>query len=280
MRPRLVCAVLLASACTASNGPTTTAARPATPSPEAPAIPSAPAAAESPHPAALGAPYERPGDPRQQIDQLTVWGWSRDGRYFAFETFDAGPGAATCEGAARLFVVDTDSNILVEGGYVEVRHKSPDSQPCDPPDLRAALAPRRTALLEKYAIEPGYLLPPAEPQEAAAPRPGVKAYAILLPSGHSATATLEVLGGDRERAHEGRGAAFKLDLALPNHATVQLEPGVRLRPYIWNYDLDRGLVFTSPDGTHMAIMTATTEISFEGDRTSWIASTFRLPAGW
>ncbi|MBZ5711070.1 DUF2259 domain-containing protein [Nannocystis pusilla] len=278
MRSRLVCAVLLASACTASNGPTTTAARPATPQTEASAAPTPPAAGSSAS-ATLGAPYERAGDPRQQIDQLTVWGWSRDGRYFAFETFDAGPGAALCEGAARLFVVDTDSNILVDGGYVEVRHNSPDSQPCDPPDLRAALAPRRTALLERYAIEPGYLLTPAEPQEAAAPRPGVKAYAILLPSGQTATATLEVLGGDRERAYEGKGAAFKLDLTLPDHTTVQIEPGVRLRPYIWNYDLDRGLVFTSPDGSHMAIMTATTELSFEGDRTSWIASTFRLPAG-
>ena len=62
---------------------------------------------------------------------------------------------------------------------------------------------------------------------AAAPRPGVKAYAILLPSGHTATATLAVQDGDRERAHEGKGSSFKLDLALPDHPTKQLEPGVR-----------------------------------------------------
>ena len=274
---RLACAVLLASACTAPNGPTTTAARPAAPGGEAPA---ATAAAECPVPATLGAPYERPGDPRQQIDRLTVWGWSRDGRYFAFETFDAGPGAATCEGTARLFVVDADSDTLVDGGYVEVRPKNPDAEPCDPPDLRAALAPRRTALLARHGIELGHLLAPTEPQEAPAPRPGVKAYAILLPSGHTATATLEVLDGDRERAHEAKGSGFKLDLALPDHPTLHVEPGVRRRPYIWNFDLDRGLVFTSPDGTHMAIMTATTELSFEGDRTSWLTNAFRVPAGW
>ncbi|MCY1009092.1 hypothetical protein OV079_26725 [Nannocystis pusilla] len=182
----------------------------------------------------LGAAFEQPGDPRQQIDHLTVWGWSRDGRYFAFETFDAGPGAATCEGAARLFVVDTDSDVLVPDGYVEVRPKSPDAEPCDPPDLRAALAPRRTALLQAHGIEVGHLLAPTEPQGVAAPRPGAKAYAIALPSGQTATATLEVLGGDRERAHEGKGAAFKLDLVRDGQAPLQLEPGVRRRPYVWN----------------------------------------------
>ncbi|WAS95944.1 DUF2259 domain-containing protein [Nannocystis punicea] len=272
MPSRLLVAVLLASACTAPNGPP--AAQPEVPREEATP------AAECPTPPTLGAPFEQPGEPRQQIDHLTVWGWSRDGRYFAFETFDAGPGAATCEGAARLFVVDSDSDTLVPGGYVEVRPKSPDAEPCDPPDLRAALAPRRTALLQSHGIELGYLLAPTEPQEAAAPRPGTRAYAILLPSGKTAFAWLEVLGGDREKAHEGKGSAFQLDLNLKGYATLRLEPGVRKRPYIWNYDLDRGLVFTSPDGTHMAIMTATTELSFEGDRTSWIATTFRIPANW
>ncbi|PCC69040.1 hypothetical protein SAMN02745121_05627 [Nannocystis exedens] len=273
MPSRLACAVLLASACTAPSGPPAAA-------PAVPAVEAAAPAASSPSPATLGGPFEQPGDPRQQIDHLTVWGWSRDGRYFAFETFDAGPGAATCEGAARLFVVDADSDTLVPGGYVEVRPKSPDAEPCDPPDLRAALAPRRTALLQAHGIELGHLLAPTEPQQAAATRPGTRAYAILLPSGKTAVATLEVLGGDRERAHEGKGAAFKLDLTLDGQAPLPLEPGLRRRPYIWNYDLDRGLVFTSPDGTHMAVMTATTELSFEGDRTSWMTNAFRLPAGW
>lgn len=273
MPPRLACVILLASACTAPNGPSAPgreAAREQAPAP----------ATEPPKPATLGAAFEQPGDPRQQIDHLTVWGWSRDGRYFAFETFDTGPGAATCEGAARLFVVDTDSDTLVPDGYVEVRPRSPDAEPCDPPDLRAALAPRRAALLQKHGIEVGHLLAPTEPQGAAAPRPGTKAYTIALPSGKTATATLEVLGGDREHAYEGKGAAFKLELAKDGQTPLQVEPGVRRRPYVWNYDLDRGLVFTSPDGSHMAVMTATTELSFEGDRTSWMTNAFRLPPGW
>ncbi|MDC0720999.1 DUF2259 domain-containing protein [Nannocystis bainbridge] len=268
MLPRLAFAALLVSACTAPDAPQ--AAPPATPRAEAPAP-----APESPK--TLGAAFEQPGDPRQQIDRLTVWGWSRDGRYFAFETFDAGPGAATCEGAARLFVVDADSDTFVPDGVVEVRPNSPDAQPCDPPDLRAALAPKRTALLQKHGIEVGHLLAPTEPKPAAAARPGAKTYSIALPPAREALATIEVLGGDREHAHEGKGAAFKLALELADHTALQLEPGVRRRPYIWNYDLDRGLVFTSPDGTHMAVLTATTELSFEGDRTSWMTNAFRLP---
>lgn len=269
MLHRCLGAVLLVSACSAPS-----------PSAPQPACPGATPDGEcpSPSPATLGAAYQRPGDPRQQVDALTFWGWSKDGRYFAYETFDRGPGGAVCEGAVRLFVVDADSDVLVPGGYLERRPDSPDAQPCTPPDLQAAIAPQRAALLQQHGIEVGHLLAPAEP--AAKPSSAnTKAHAIPLPSGRTATATLEVLDGDRERAHEAQ-SAFKLDLALDGKPSVNLSPGQLRRPYIWNYDLDRGLVFTSPDASHMAILIATTEMSFEGDRTSWIHNAFRIPEGW
>lgn len=273
MPRRLLGAVLLAGACSASPS----ASKPACPG-------AADVDAECPAPAAtptpLGAPYQRAGDPRRQDDALTFWGWSRDGRYFAYETFDRGPGAATCEGAVRLFVVDADADVLVPGGYVERRPDHPDQEPCTPPDLRAAIAPQRAALLQEHGIEVGHVLAPAEPAAVPAPAPGLKAYAVPLPSGRTATATIQVIGGDRERAFEAQGSAFRLDLAVGGQPALTLSPGLRRRPYIWDYDLDRGLVFTSPDGSHMAILTATTEISFEGDRTSWTHSAFRIPAGW
>lgn len=211
---------------------------------------------------------------------MTFWGWSPDGRYFAYETFDRGPGGAVCEGAARLFVVDADADVLVVGGYLERRPDHPDQEPCTPPDLRAAIAPQREALLREHGIEVGHVLAPIEPTSAPAPAPGVKAYAIPLPSGRSATATLEVIDGDRERAFEGKGSAFKLALAVGGQPAFTVSPGQRRLPYVWDYDLERGLVFTSPDGSHMAILTATTELSFEGDHTSWVHSAFRIPAGW
>jgi hypothetical protein len=138
----------------------------------------------------------------------------------------------------------------------------------------------RTPLLAAHGIEVGHVLPPTAPIATGEVRSGVKTYAIVLPSGRTASATLEVLHGGRDRAFDGKGAAFELRLAAPGQPLLELEPGVRRRPYIWDFDLDRGLVFTSPDGTHMAILTATTELSFEGDRTSWIASLLRIPPGW
>lgn len=270
--PRLpLCALALAAACSAPDAP---AVRPA-PAP-APAEP----AAYCPTPGTLGAPYERAGDRRQQRDALTVWGWSRDGRRFAYETFDAGPGAATCEGTVRLLVIDADTGALAPDGLHELRPAHPDQEPCEPPDLRAAMAARRPAILERHGIDVGHLLAPAEPLAAPAPRPGASAHAILLPSGTTATATLEVLHGDRERAFHGEGAAFKLELAVPGQPPLVLESGSSPHPYLWNFDLDRGLVFVSPDGTHLALLLATTQVSFEGDRTSYIARAFRIPPHW
>src|SRR5690606_4667609 len=210
MPGRLLCALVLAGACSAPSAPTPAGEARVTDAPGCVAP-----AAET-----LGVPYQRPGDPRHQVDALTVWGWSPDGRTLAVETFDAGPGAATCEGAARLFVVEADSGTLVPGGYTEVRHKHPDPEPepCDPPDLRDALAAQREAILQRHGIVVGHLLAPAEPVPLPGPSTapaGVKAYAILLPTGRTATATLEVLDGDRERAFEARGSGLKLELSVP-----------------------------------------------------------------
>lgn len=271
----LLCVLVLAAACSTPDAP---AARPSSRAQQA--APTEPTA-YCPTPGTPAAPYVRAGDRHQQRDDLTVWGWSRDGRRFAYETFDAGPGAATCEGLVRLLIVDADTGTLAPDGLHELRPTHPDQEPCDPPDLRAAMAAARPAILQRHGIDVGHLLPPAEPLAAPAPRPGVSAHAILLPSGTTATATLEVLnGGDRERAFQGEGAAFKLELAVPGQPPLVLESGGSPHPYLWNFDLDRGLVFVSPDGTHLALLIATTQVSFEGDRTSYIARAFRIPPNW
>lgn len=269
----LLCALALAAACAKTDAPPAARPIPAVPTPEPPA-------SECPTSALPAVPFERAGDRRQQLDALTFWGWSADGRRFAYETFDAGPGAATCEGAIRLLVLDADTGSLAPDGLREIRPTHPDSEPCDPPDLDAAMAAERTAVLGRHGISLGNLLAPVEPLPAPAPRPGVKAYAILLPSGQTATATLEVLHGERDQAFQGEGAAFKLELAVPDRPPLVLESGQSRYPYLWNFDLDRGLVFVDPAGTHLALLLATTQISFEGDRTSYIARAFEIPPGW
>lgn len=260
MLPRALLCALAVSACDA-------AAKPAEPSP-------APVVAPAPSPV-VGAPYHRTGDRGRQVDALTFWGWSRDGRYFAFETAYAGPGAAACEGQIDLFVVDADTDTIARDGHLEVHHADPDGEPCDPPDLQATMDAARPALLRRYGVEPGHLRAPIEPRPAAAS--DGKRYTLALPSGRVVEATLSVRHGGRDVAHEG-GASFTLELAAAGGPPLLVEPGQRRRPFVWDYAL--GPLFVSPDGGHAALLVRTTRLSFEGDRTSAMATSFVVPAGW
>jgi hypothetical protein len=284
---RTLPAVLLLAACTGQprhDAPTTaataTAASATAPAPSPPVEPATPAPHPEPAPPVVGKPFHRPGDRADQLDGLTFWGFSKDGRYFAFETAYAGPGATVCEGQVDLFIVDADTDSFPPDGHIEIRPKHADIEPCDPPDLQAAMDAQRPVLLRKYGIEPGHLLPPAEPLAAGEPRPGVERYKLPLPSGGTGIAELEVLDGGRETAHEGKGAAFKLSVTVGEAPPLLIEPGQRRRPYIWDYDFGRGLAFYSPDRSHAALLTATIQLSFEGDRTSYLANGIVLPASW
>jgi hypothetical protein len=283
---RLLPSALALAACTGQPRPdaTPTAATAATatavPTPQPAETAPAPAPHPEPAPPVLGKPFHRPGDRAEQLDALTVWGWSKDGRYFAFETAFAGPGAATCEGEVDLYIVDADTDSFPPDGHLEIRPKHADVEPCDPPDLQAAMDAQRPLLLRKYGIEPGHLLPPVEPVAAGEPRPGVERHKLPLPSGGTGLAELEVLHGGRDHAHEGKGAAFKLSVTVGEAPPLLIEPGQLRRPYIWDYDFGRGLAFYSPDRSHAALLTATIQISFEGDRTSYHANGIVLPASW
>lgn len=274
---RLLCVLALAGACTAPPRPATKADEPPTP-----AHPLAPAPAPTPTPAepapTLGAPYHRPGDRAAQVDGLTFWGWSADGRRFAFETAFAGAGGAACEGEVDLYIVDAERDHFVEGGHVEVKHTSPDAEPCDPPDLQAAMDARRPALLAAHGVVVGNLRAPVAPLSVGDGRNDI--FMLNLPSGKLANLDIDVLYGDRERAHEAQGAAFKLTLEVLGHPPLVVEAGTRRRPHVWDYDPGRGLAFFSPDGRHAAILTAAIALSYEGDRTSFIANGLRLPDGF
>lgn len=281
LRPLLVI-IVAASACSAPGTPGATpgTAKDAPPAKAPAPVPATvPAAAPAPTPApVLGEPFYRPGDRAQQVDAFTFWGWSKDGRYFAYETYDHGPGAATCEGEVDLFVVDADTDTFVKDGHLEFKPAHPDKEPCDPPDLHAAMDAVRPALLKKYGIDPGHLCAPIQPKLLGDAPPHGKRYALPLPSGKTAAATLEVLHGGRDTAHEGKGAAFKLSVAVGDAPPLLIEPGQRRRPYVWDYDL--GPLFLSPDGSHAAFVINTIRLSFEGDRSSVMTSGVVVPADW
>ena len=235
----------------------------------------APDAAPAPPPE----PYTRAGDARDQRDELRFWGFSVDGQRYAFETFYSGPGATRCEGVASLFIVDAATDAFVADSPLVLKHKEPEAERCDPPDLRAEMDRHREPLLHRHGIVVGNQGAPVVAAPAVTEKGSGRNSTIVLPSGKQVRAELEVIDGDREKVGE-RGAAYKLTLHAEGLPPLIVETGERRRPWIWDYSLDEGLVFVGPGGRHLAIVLATTQVSFEGDRHSYMSNGVKLPDGW
>lgn len=224
-------------------------------------------------------PYTRAGDPKDQREELRFWGFSADSQRFAFETFYAGPGATKCEGEATLFVVDSETDSFVEGTPLVLKHKEPDAERCDPPDLRGEMDRHREQVLHRHGIVVGTQGEPILARPEITTRGTGRTSTIEVPAGKPLHAVLEVLHGEREQAE--KGAAYKLTLHAGEGTTpLVVEDGARRRPWIWDYSLDEGLVFVAPDRRHLAIVIATTQVSFEGDRHGYKSNGLKLPDGW
>jgi len=224
-------------------------------------------------------PYARAGDPKDQREELRFWGFSADGTRYAFETYYHGPGAAHCEGEASLFVVDAGKDAFVDGSPLVIKHKQPEAERCDPPDLRAEMDRHREQLLHRHAIVVGNQGPAIVPAPAIDEQGKARASTIALPAGTSLRAEVVVIDGDREKVGE-RGAAYKLTLVREGQPPKLVEPGTRRRAFVWDYDLDEGLVFVGPGGRHLAIVLGTAQRSFEGDRHGYMSNGVKLPDGW
>lgn len=210
-------------------------------------------------------PHRRAGDPAAGVDELVVWGWSPDGRYFAFETYHHGADMVSCEGEAELTVVDVPANATAADGHVLVKHAEPEAEVCDPPDLRAALAERRGPLLERFGITAAGLGEPVS-FEAQGER-----WSFSGPGREPVALSFTVLHGVEDPFEAIDGAAFELRATPPGKDEVVLEDGRERRAWTLGYELERGLVFTSPQGEHAALLVATRSTMPEGVRTSWIA---------
>ena len=231
----------------------------------------------TPPPAPEAGPYTRQGDRAQQRDELTFWGFSADGRRYAFETYYYGPGAAECEGLASLYVVDADTDTFAEGSPLEIKHREPDADRCDPPDLKAEMSRHRDELLHRHAIVIGNQGPAITPnRDSTSSRAAAPIWTLLLPDG-PLRAELAALFGGRENAGEP-GAAYTLTLRGPGDTTTVVEDGKRRRPFVWDYSLDGGVAFLAPDGKHLAIVLTTKQLSFEGDRHSYLSNGIKPPA--
>ena len=238
-----------------------------------------PTAPATPVPAAPAEPYARPGDPKDQRDELKFWGFSADGARYAFETYYHGPGGAQCEGQASLFIVDADSDSFVPDSPLIIKHKDPDAARCDPPDLRAEMDRSREQLLHRHGIVVGNQGPAIIPTPVTNDKATGRASTLTLPSGLTLRAEVEVIDGDREKVGE-RGGAYRLTLIRDGQPPKIVEPGTRRRPFVWSYDLDEGVAFLGPDGHHLAILLGTAQRSFEGDRHSYMSNGLKLPDAW
>lgn len=206
-------------------------------------------------------------------DRFTFWGWSADGRYYAYETYKPGEGAVECDMRYELFVVDADNDAFVPEGEVAVTHESPEpdaSGRCRPVDLLPVIEAKRTALLEKHGIVSGNLSP-AVPIEGAPGR-----TTLATPRGGKVPLVFRVLNAPAEPLgpEAEQGAAFYLALKHEGGSWV-IEPGRRRRPYVLGYE-PRFVLF-SPDGRHAAFVVARTHTAFEGTRTGWMTSGVALP---
>jgi len=220
--------------------------------------------------------YTRPGDRASQRDELTFWGFSPDGRHYAFETYYYGPGAAECEGLATLHVVDADTDTYAEGTPLEIKHRDPGADRCDPPDIKAEMERHRAEMLHRHGILTGNQGAPIIPTLDITTRGVSPSWTLMLPDG-PLRAELAVLHGGRENAGEP-GAAYTLTLHGAAGTKTLVEDGKRRRPFVWDYSLDGGVAFLSPDRKHLAIVLTTKQLSFEGDRHSYLSNGLKTPA--
>ena len=281
MQPRLGLALALLAACGAPDVQPLNEAKRLEPTKAVPKdskTSPAPEPAPAPAPKLAPAAYTRAGDRAAQRDELTFWGFSADGRRYAFETFYYGPGAAECEGLATFIVVDADTDTFADGTPYELKHKQPDAERCDPPDLRAEMSRHREELLHRHGIVLGNQGTPYIPiRESASPPGKAPTWNIGLP-GVTLRAELEVLHGGRSNAGDP-GAAYTLTVSTGGAApAIVVEPGKRRRPFVWDYTLEGGVVFASPDGQHLAFIIPTQQLSFEGDRHSYMSNGIKTPA--
>ncbi|MCH9684521.1 MAG: hypothetical protein K0V04_24005, partial [Deltaproteobacteria bacterium] len=211
-------------------------------------------------------PYRRPVDDAAGVDAFVFWGWSADGRYFAFETFHAGSGMANCEGEAELSIVDATADRYAPDGHILLTPADAEAEVCDPPDLRVELGYRRKARLERYKIDAAHIRPPIAFEGTG------ERWSFATPSGERAKVAFRVVHGTDDAMEAVDGAAFELRVTAPGRDETIVEPGTRRRPWTLGYDLAEGMVFVAPGGNYAALMVAQHQVMPEGVRTTWMSS--------
>lgn len=203
----------------------------------------------------------------RQGDHLTVWGWSKDERQFAYETWANGGGSPLdCYDEAVLTFLDTRTDHPAPGGVIRsVTRPGADPDHCVNPDVRATLSARRSALLRSHGVT-------AHASRALAFRVAAdgRTGAVALPSGHLLHATFSGRAIDPEvvAAHPDRPAfAYHLVLSLDGRVVRTIDAGP------WPSALGTGLadarVFISPSGRTAALCLPVSYMAHHGVWARW-----------
>jgi hypothetical protein len=281
----LLFASLLATACS-RNETAPPSAAPAPGGAEAPAAATganpAPTAAPTPAPTEPGTPalglqndgtFLHRGSPapgRINFPDLRFFGWSDDGRYFAYSV-RRDPDATSCGIQHRIYVIDADLDAFVPGGDATVAHESaePADGVCRPADLDALADREAEDLMKAHGVRRGHLKSPVRFGENAVPA-SPKPLAVRFDVRHRAL--------DIYSACQG-GAGYRLVATWPDGSETVIETGLRRRRCVVDYSLGDGLVFASPDGSHAAFVVVREETAFEGVAASFMANGIAVPAG-
>lgn len=200
-------------------------------------------------------------------DRFVFWGWSSDGLRYAFETYNPGEGAVSCDMRHDVYVVDAETDQYADGGHIAIAPTEPEpaSGTCDPEDLEPVAGEQRAALFETHGIVVGNLHPPN----------AIVGSKVEFPNGVQSLAFRVMHGSeDVDSPTLEAGAAYYLAVKGPQSTWV-IEPGRTRRPWVLGYTPK--LLFVSPDGVHAAFIVQREHRAFEGTRLSWMSNGLGLP---
>lgn len=218
-----------------------------------PPSPPAPAPVKTDRPYQL-APVTGPEGPQ---DGFTFWGWSPDGRHYAYELFYPGSGAVDCDMRGELIVVDAHKDAYAPDGRLVFAYPSPEG-PCIGPSPTDQAEIGRGSHLQRFNIQPlvsgifntnrstDWLVEPAD-------------------VGHFRL-TLAQTGGSN------LSAGYRLELHEVGHAGMPkvIEDGERQRELVLGYAVHG--VFLSPDRSHIAVVIEKSTQEFEAIGRSYMTN--------
>lgn len=210
---------------------------------------------------AAGPYYEKP----RMGDALTFWGWSADGRQFAYETWTNGGGEPLdCHDEAVLTIYDAVKDRATMGGVVRSTSVG-NSDRCTNPDVRATMNRDRAAHLRRHHVTERFA-GPLRFQVASGGGSGT----LALSGTTVLQARLSIRDGNRRdvMANSSRpGMSYRLSVVVGAGQKRVIAEGPRRGAL--SLSLDGALVFVGPTEHFAALCLPVNYSVYHGTWTHW-----------